>query len=204
MNLSKFIIIILIIIIFWIVYRNRNENMSNCKNNKVYDDGTYRDLGTNGIDKTDKSKEWYHYTNRLTNNNKIYKSRSDDKKYCLTFHKNYDGKQDFKPACYINNKEANIQVDSFKKSDDFVQKYIKEKVLDGNVQCATITDKSRSDLTRQEIYDYQDDFFEFRDKIYASSDPAIDPVDKINMVTLNDGFKSNDMTIADVYDKLVG
>src|SRR5271155_4657379 len=32
---------------------------------KNYNDGIYRDEGTMGLDRTDKSMKWYHYTNRL-------------------------------------------------------------------------------------------------------------------------------------------
>lgn len=202
MNVSDIIIILLILVIICFCYYNKNEKMENTKNNKIYGDGTYRDQNTCGLDKTMSSKKWYHYTNRLTNNNKIYETGSDNIKKKLTFHDKYNGEQCNKQPNIIKPVEYNDN--SFKESDNFVHKYIKENVLDGKLECECIDDKTQSKSTRQEINDYYDNFIEFRDKIYASSDPAIDVVDKMNIITMNEGIHSNEQTIADVYDKLVG
>ena len=39
--------------------------------------------------------------------------------------------------------------------------------------------------------------------INGTSAPAIDPVDKMNIINMEGGFKGQGQTIADVYDKIV-
>ena len=89
------------------------------------------------------------------------------------------------------------------KSSCAVKEYIRNVVLDGNTQCGCVVDKSKSDFTRDEVNEYRESQLRFRDKINGTSSPAIDPVDRINLITLHEGIKARGQTIADVYDNII-
>ena len=88
---------------------------------------------------------------------------------------------------------------------DWVKRYLRDNVIDGRSGRGKycVTDKSKSIFKRGEIDEYRNDQIEFRNKIMNTSDPAVDPVDKMNMLTLAGGIKGTGIGIADVYDNLV-
>lgn len=86
---------------------------------------------------------------------------------------------------------------------DEIKKYIREKVLDGREQCGCVVDKSKSNFTRDEVDEYREGHLRFGDKVYGTSAPAIDPVDRTNLITLQGGVRAQGQTIADLYDSLV-
>lgn len=47
---------------------------------KTYNDGVYRDLGTIGLDTTNCSKKWYHYTNRLVTDKDLESNDENENK----------------------------------------------------------------------------------------------------------------------------
>ncbi|VBB18034.1 hypothetical protein YASMINEVIRUS_497 [Yasminevirus sp. GU-2018] len=94
--------------------------------------------------------------------------------------------------------ECSVNEDSLE-----MKRYIREYVLDGKSQCGCITDKSKSDFTRDEIDAYREQQLEFRDKINGTSAPAEDPVDRMNLITMQGGVKAQGQTIAEFYDKLL-
>lgn len=84
-----------------------------------------------------------------------------------------------------------------------MKRYIRDYVLDGKTQCGCVVDKSKSSFTRDEIDSYREKQIVFRDKIYGTSSPAEDPVDRMNEITLQGGISAEGQTIADFYDDLV-
>jgi len=141
----------------------------------------------------------------------------------LVFGDNYEGRQSKDPFearglaskkipnyTDIKNKNEDIFIDvdgnecTIESNAKIVQRYVKEVTLDGADDCYCVPDKSKSDFTRDEIDEYREQNIQFRDKVYGSSSPAIDPVDKINQITFQGGIKGSGQAIADVYDNLVG
>lgn len=86
---------------------------------------------------------------------------------------------------------------------DEIKKYIRENVLDGKEQCGCVVDKSKSNFTRDEVDEYREGYLRFGDKVYGTSAPAIDPVDRTNLITLQGGVRAQGQTIANLYDSLV-
>jgi len=195
---------------------------------RVYDDGKYRDKGTSGLDRTHKSKRWYHVVNKLVANDKHEKemdqvsngsdhSRHSGRrvKHRLFFDGNYEGVlvSNTNEAEHVESKfvddPADVYTDVFgdvcnsRKNREDAKEYIRNVVLDGRTQCGCVTDKSKSDFTREEIDEYREKQLHFRDKVYGTSAPVEDPVDKMNQITMAGGIHATGQTIADVYDKLV-
>lgn len=195
---------------------------------RVYDNGEYRDPGVNGLDRTDMGKAWYHVANRLVEDSEIYnninqsidiiKQKQNKKNEGLVFPDFYVGKQSNRK----NNEEeediltnqntdemCNFYTDVLGNvngiNDDRigVKKYIRERVLDGGVQCGCIEDKEKSLFTNDEIGEYRDKQLRFRDKINGTSAPAEDPVDRMNMLNIQGGINAPQQTIAEFYDSLV-
>lgn len=194
-DLLKIIFIIIFVSVMYVIFirDNKKETFNNEKKKKklrVYDDGEYRESGTYGIDRTRNKKDWYHVVNKLIDDN-INADDSDNINV-----------GDYHTKNQID--ELGIQqVPEFADSDNNVKKYIREYVLDGKSQCECIPDKSKSEYTRNEIDEYRNSQLEFRNKIYGTSSPAEDPVDRVNNITLNGGIDANGQTIADYYDNLV-
>lgn len=99
--------------------------------------------------------------------------------------------------------DANGNVCTLAESSQNMKRYIRDYVLDGNVECSCVVDKSTSGFTRTEVDNYRENQIRFRDKIFGSSDLALDPVDKMNLITLKEGVKANGSTVADFYDNIV-
>jgi hypothetical protein len=99
--------------------------------------------------------------------------------------------------------DVNGNVCTTSETDVDVKRYIRDYVLDGKAQCGCVVDKSKSDFTRDEINQYREKQLEFFDKINGTSQPAEDPVDRMNQITLSGGVKANGQTIADYYDNIV-
>jgi len=150
------------------------------------------------------------------NSNKSGKTRTDR----LVFDDNYEGKLSSDPfdadevklpatfgpkQKYSDEKyvDVNGNVCTTSETDVDVKRYIRDYVLDGKAQCGCVVDKSKSDFTRDEINEYREKQLEFFDKINGTSQPAEDPVDRMNQITLSGGVKANGQTIADYYDKIV-
>jgi hypothetical protein len=87
--------------------------------------------------------------------------------------------------------------------DEKINKFMLEKVLGGNEQCVCAVDKSKSEFTRDEINAYREQQLQFREKIYGTSASPEDPVDKMNLITLQGGIKGNGQTISSFYDSLL-
>lgn len=221
----------------------KNDNINSEKNNIIlpekpthtYDDGIYRDNGTIGMDRTDCTKKWYHYANRLVTDNNSDQSRQDinreaieclmlsgkKNKGRLVFEDTYTEKVTSDPfeanmtkhpptfghfTKYSDEKYVDVLGNVCSVGEDKldINRYIRDFVLDGNAQCGCVVDKSKSDFTRDEVDEYREKQIQFRDKINGTSALAVDPVDKMNMITIEGGVKANGQTIADYYDNLVG
>jgi hypothetical protein len=201
---------------------NELNNMNHFS--KPYDDGEYRDPGTKGLDRTVETKKWYHVANRLEEDNKTEKisgSEPGSGSGRLVFGDNYEKKLTSDPIeANIPNVPVNMQIPdiapdaekiidvsgnvcSINENSDNMKRYIRDYVLDGNLQCACAVDKSSSEFTRNEVDNYRENQIAFRDKIYGTSDLPLDPVDKMNLITLKGGVGSNGSTVADFYDNIV-
>jgi hypothetical protein len=218
----------------------KKDKLSKIKN---YDDGVYRDMGTYGLDRTNKSKRWYHVVNKLvlddkrdmneldilTKRTKKHTHNKNKKKYAhknsmnprkLVFGDNYDG---IIESDFLDEKQDEIlenvgnrlrHVDEFfvdvygnicssAETSQDVKKYLRENVLDGKSECGCVVDKSKSEFTRNEVNDYRESQLQFRDKIYGTSSPAVDPVDRLNLITIQEGIKAEGQTIANLYDNII-
>lgn len=199
---------------------------------KVYDECKYRDPGTRGLDRTVGTKKWYHFANRLVTDKtpdldstidscKPSKKRRAKKDYRLIFGDNYERNLTSDPIdANIPNIPVNMEIPdiapgsekildangnvcSLEENSKNMNRYIREYVLDGKLQCGCAKDKTTSGFTRSEVDEYREKQIEFRDKINGTSDLPLDPVDKMNLITLADGVKANGTTIADFYDNIV-
>ncbi len=179
-------------------------------------------VNTNGVQDSNNSETDNSSNN--TNNSEsfplIQNKCNDIKNSNLIFYDNYDGKltsdpyertkensSSFTSKVPDPNKETMIDAYGNKCSIEDTSKnmirYIREYVLDGRIQCECPIDKSKSEFTREEIDAYREEQLQFSDKINGTSAPAIDPVDKMNLITLNGGIKANGESIAKFYDNLV-
>lgn len=209
-------------------YPNTQESMANvrCMDNtpilKTYDDGEYRDEGTQGIDRTDDSKKWYHVANKLVTNDPQTETENEGRAVGsrLVFDDYYEGRLTSDPfdgadepipktfgpkRKYSDEKYTDVygNVCTTDETDVDMKRYIRDYVLDGVAQCGCVVDKSKSDFTRSEVDEYREEQLQFHDKINGTSAPAEDPVDKMNNLTLQGGIKARGQTIADYYDNLV-
>lgn len=82
------------------------------------------------------------------------------------------------------------------------KRYLREYVLDGKDQCYCVTDPSKSEFTRSEIDAYREQHIEFRDKIGGTSADFVDPVDKMNEISMV-GIKAKNQSIRAFYDSIV-
>jgi len=82
------------------------------------------------------------------------------------------------------------------------KRYLREYVLDGKDQCYCVTDPSKSEFTRSEIDAYREQQIEFRDKIGGTSADFVDPVDKMNEISMV-GIKAKNQSIRAFYDSIV-
>lgn len=181
---------------------NQSESYYNC--GTTYKDNRYRDPGTCGLDRTSKNKKWYHNVNKITDTNFVGDNiRRNVNKRKLTFNNFYDGRSDIINKPNISDIAVRKDNNDYDESDDSIKKYILENVLNGKSECECIPDKSRSEFTRSEIDKYREEHILFNDKINGTSSPTEDPVDRMNMIHINEGIKGNGSTIADYYDKLV-
>jgi hypothetical protein len=204
---NKYIIFLIILIIIIWFYFNRKEKFRVKKIKRNYDDGVYRDKNTWGIDRMSEDKPWYHVVNKLVGNTK-----KDKKNNKLIIKDNYDTMTDY------DEKEDNIQIERFedrkftdvdgnimsaKQSSKDMKEYIKNVVLNGKDDCYCVGDKTpyESNDKQKEINDYRESQLDFRSKIYGSSQPYMDEVDKINLF---DEDKNDCKTIAEIHDKIIG
>jgi hypothetical protein len=205
------------------------NNLNNpSRNLRTYDDHRDRDNGTHGLNRTSRSKKWYHYMNKqavndISRKKKNGMKRKNNRKKTLVFDDIYQGvlipekfynkpnvENDNNIECengtgILENKFENVDGDicTIAKDAMRVKKYIREKVLGGDAQCECVVDKSKSEFTRDEIDAYREKQITFRDKIYGTSSPAVDPVDKMNEIMLKGGIRGNGQSIANFYDSLV-
>lgn len=159
----------------------------------------------------------------VTNDNKLKLCK---KSYNILFGDNYEGRLTSDPfeagikkvpetfdldAFDLNNKNE-LYIDKYgntcptNEHTKNMKRYIREYVLDGKQSCECAIDKSKSEFTRDEIDDYRDAQIEFRNKLYGSSAPAEDPVDKMNHIVVDGGIrmiKGTGKKISEFYDDLV-
>ena len=191
-------------------------------------DSDYRDPGTYGLDRTDEKKyPWYHVANRIVENGDRVedveeKSKKMHRKISkLVFGDNYEKnltsdpyladmkKTVFDEKTFLKNNQNENYTDinnnacELDKNIQDMKRYIRDYVLDGNVQCECPVDKSKSDFTRNEVDEYRESQLEFRNKINGTSAPAVDPVDKVNEITQCGGIGATGQTIGDFYDNIV-
>ena len=149
-----------------------------------------------------------------------------DKNYKILFGDTYDGQmtsdphdiglkkvpETFNLKAFEDNNPNEQYIDrqgnvcSVSKGAENMKRYIRDYVLDGKKGCECAVDKSKHEFTNDEINDYRQEHIEFRDKIYGSSAPAEDPVDKMNEIALNGGMsniKGNGQKISEFYDNIV-
>jgi hypothetical protein len=88
-----------------------------------------------------------------------------------------------------------------KKSQE-IKEFLRDKVLNGYLDCECVTDATKSEATRDEIDRYREQQLRFRDKIYGTSNDAFDPVDKMNELTMT-GITSNGQRVSDVSDAIL-
>lgn len=179
---------------------------------------------------------WYDVSNRLLDEREIPKNdvvRMDNNKmkmgndsYKIVFGDQYEGRLTSDPyevdlkkvpepvelKGFNNNNISEVYVSADGKqckiSEDHenMKRYIRDNVLGGKNSCECVVDKSKSEFTRDEIDKYREGQIEFRNKIYGTSAPADDPVDKMNRVVNNGGMcgmNGNGMKVSDMYDNLV-
>lgn len=81
--------------------------------------------------------------------------------------------------------------------------YIKDFVLGGKFKCGDVEQEVRP-YSSDDIFNYQDRFFSFGDKINRSSEEGVDPVDKINEFqhVRNSEVVKGEESIAQIYDNL--
>ncbi len=150
-----------------------------------------------------------------------YNKTKKQKDYRLIFGDNYEGKltsdpieanipnvppnMDIPDTAQGSEKilDANGNVCTLAESSKNMKRYIRDYVLDGNLQCSCAVDKSTSGFTRNEVDNYRENQIAFRDKIYGTSDLPLDPVDKMNLITLKEGVKANGSTVADFFDNIL-
>jgi hypothetical protein len=170
-----------------------------------------------------KSKKTSKKVNKYFDNEKN-NEKNNDKNYDLTFGSDYEGRLTSDPyevdmqkhpetmdhKGFDNNnpnekyEDVNGKSCTLAERSANMKRYIRDYVLDGKSQCECVVDKSKSDFTRNEVDEYRDQQIEFRNKTYGTSAPAVDPVDKMNTITMQGGIKGNNQTIADFYDNIVG
>jgi hypothetical protein len=162
--------------------------------NMVYNESDNKIIG---LDKTD--KKWYHITNRLvTNQGDILNNK-------IIFDDNYNGniEKNIK-SIELDRREKNTTKKQKNNNKFDVKEYIRNNVLNGKSQCFCVTDKSKSEFTKKDVDTYREQQLIFQgEMIYGSSAPAIDPVDKMNIINMEGGIKGNGQSIADIYDNIV-
>nr|XP_047140270.1 probable protein phosphatase 2C 45 [Hydra vulgaris] len=87
------------------------------------------------------------------------------------------------------------------KDSEYKKRYINDHVFDNKLEC--LTERPKTQFTNDDIDAYREKQLEFRDKINGTSSPAIDPVDKMNLIAIQGGIKAQGQSIKDYYDKLL-
>lgn len=220
------------VIILHFIYNSKNMNgrdnimRENYEDDKLtlYDNGNTivdasgktRDRGTSGIFRTNQSKPWYKVANKQIINDLTVPN--DKKKSKLVFDDIYEGvlegSTDTKDTKFQKMGEQKLCIESsfidvngdettVNEHAKSIKDYIKDRALNGNKQCECVEDKSKSMFTREQVNEYREKQLEFRDKIYGTSSPAIDAVDKINLVKGQGNIGGTGQTIASYYDSLL-
>lgn len=218
------IITLVVVVLLHIIYNNKNkvdkENMEIIEDND-YTEASYREEGTSGLDRTADKNNWFHVVNKIALNDNTAKKHKKTKQLIFDdFYKgqllpddddtDYDYDNDDKYKEVIRkNANNNMYMDVYgndttiNNSDLDIKDYIKKYVLNGNNECGCVVDRSKALFTRNEVDEYREQSLRFHDKINGSSAPAEDPVDKFNIISLNEGIKANGQTVADFYDNIV-
>lgn len=79
-----------------------------------------------------------------------------------------------------------------------IKKYIYDNILNIHDKLV-VTDKTKSKFTRNEIDKYRDSQLQFREKIYGTSSPYMDQVDKMNLAQ---NIKATGITVAEYHDNI--
>jgi len=207
---NKYILLILIIfggIIFLHFYKKQTDEPFKVQKIKNYDDNVYRDSDTFGISNMSKTKPWWHVAAKLEGKQKRNK---------VTIYDNYTGEQNEESNNNIklirNNDNLFTDVDgnimSANQSAKDVKEYIKNVVLNGQADCYCVDDKNPFDNKKEQdnIENFREKQLDFNSKIYGSSNPYMDEVDKINIFNLDNNTNKylEKKTIADIHDKIIG
>jgi hypothetical protein len=195
MDIDKFEIVIIIFVIAIGIHFICKKQKKITEYDKI--ENMDNNIISNGLDKTD--IQWYKVNNRLVTND------GDVSNGNIIFDDNYDGVIKQNNNINLDKRERPINKKKYKNNNRFdVKEYIRNNVLNGKSQCYCVSDNSKSEFTRTEVDDYREQQLKFQgEMIYGTSAPAIDPVDKMNIIKMDGGFKGNGQTIADVYDSIV-
>ena len=195
MDIDKFEIVIIIFIVAIVIHFLCKKKKKRIINDKI--ENMVSSTEKNSLDRTD--KKWYHYVNRLvTNDSDIIDNK-------IVFDDNYEGNIKLnKNIVNLDRKERKKKKGNNSKNRFDVKDYIRNNVLGGKSQCFCVPDKSKSEFTRHDVDEYREQQLEFQSEmINGTSSPAIDPVDKMNIIKMEGGIKGNGQTIADIYDNIV-
>jgi len=179
----------------------------------------FRDAGTTGLDRTNKKLRWYHVTNRLINQDSCIsdKQANLEKLKRIVYPDNYNSLDEYtepkpelcdrKYVCHLDYQNNETNKDFLDLQSQMVKKFIRDKVLNGDVQCGCAENKSSAEFSRDEVDNYREKQLHFRDKIMGTSDPVFDPVDKMNEITVRGGILPSNRyhghRVADVYDSII-
>jgi len=190
MDIDKFEIVIIVLIIAIVIHFFCK------KKRKIYN--KIENMESN-IDKLNNTYiPWYKIVNKLVTND------GDISTNKIIFDDIYTGNITQKNKISLDRRERKKKRINKKKDGFDVKEYIRNKVLNGDSQCYCVTDKSKSEFTRTDVDEYREQQLKFKSEmINGTSAPAIDPVDKMNIIKMEGWFKGQGQTIADVYDNIV-
>lgn len=191
-------VIIITVCVLFIIYLYHTIQQKNIYNkiNGMQDIPRYNNkyTKTRSLNKT--NKQWYNVVNKLVTNDDD--DVPDNK---VIFDDIYNPNIRQSTRINIDRKLKQRNKKNLGKFD--AKDYIRDKVLNNNIQFC-VSDKQNSKFTHNDIDKYRDSQLRFQgEMINGSSVPAIDPVDKINIINMEGGIQGNNITIADFYDNLV-
>lgn len=120
----------------------------------------------------------------------FYTKKCADKKYdkphqCESFSRTRYNKHKQSQPCKI-------------KKHNYAENYIYDNVIDTRPKFTCNVDKTTATFSRSDVEKYREQQIEFRDKLYGSSSPPVDPVDKMNNFSCPTGRR-----IYDVYNEII-
>ena len=191
---------------------------------RVRDEAMYRDRGTTGISRTNMSKPWYRWANRLVGSDRDdIDSNTPSNLVFGDLHRINDTMSQMSQMSAMSQMStiSTISTHTIPTTRDpelathiqQTKQYLRDVALNGQNECWRDIDRSKSDYTRDQINQYRDKHIRFRDKIMGTSAPAVDQVDRLAQMSLENQTTHVDpsttigqhvgQTIADFHDQIV-